>query len=53
MFLNEVKWIVKGSKHPVILYTDHQALLKTLKSEDATERIARWQLEGLRDGNYF
>lgn len=27
-----------------MLYTDHQALLKTLKSEDVTGRIARWQL---------
>ena len=27
-----------------MLYTDHQALLKVLKSEDVTGRIARWQL---------
>lgn len=27
-----------------MLYTDHQALLKVLKSEDATGRIVRWQL---------
>lgn len=42
--LAEVRWIVKGSKFPVILYTDHQALLKVLKSEDVTGRISRWQL---------
>lgn len=42
--LAEVRWIVKGSKYPLILYTDHQALLKLLRSEDATGRIARWQL---------
>ena len=27
-----------------MLYTDHQALLKVLKSEDVTSRISRWQL---------
>ena len=27
-----------------MLYTDHQALLKCLKIEDATGRLARWQL---------
>ena len=27
-----------------MLYTDHQALLKCLKSEDTAGRIARWQL---------
>ena len=42
--LGEVRWIVKGSKYPVVLYTDHQALLKVLKSEDVTGRISRWQL---------
>ncbi|KAF6232615.1 hypothetical protein HO173_009283 [Letharia columbiana] len=26
-----------------MLYTDHQALLKVLKSEDVTGRISRWQ----------
>ena len=42
--LEEFRWLVKGSVHPVKLYTDHQALLKTLKSEDSTGRIAQWQL---------
>lgn len=42
--LAEVRWIVKGSKVPIMLYTDHQALLKTLQSKDATGRISRWQL---------
>ena len=27
-----------------MLYTDHQALLKVLESEDITGRISRWQL---------
>ena len=27
-----------------MLYTDHQALLKCLKIEDATGRLARWHL---------
>ena len=27
-----------------MLYTDYQALLKCLKSEDSTGRLARWQL---------
>ena len=27
-----------------MLYTDHQTLLKYLKSEDSTGRLARWQL---------
>ena len=39
--LDEVLWIVKGSKYPVMLYTDHQALLKVLKSKDITGRISR------------
>ena len=27
-----------------MLYTDHQALLKCLKSEDSTRRLVQWQL---------
>ena len=42
--LDEVRWIVKDSKYPVMLYTDYQALLKVLKSKDITGRILRWQL---------
>ena len=42
--LNECRWLVKGNEFPVMLYTDHQALLKALRSEDATGRLARWQL---------
>jgi len=36
--------VVKGSKFPLKLYTDHAALLSTLKSENAHGRISRWQL---------
>ena len=42
--LAEVRWLVKGPEYPIMLYTDHQALLKCLKSEDSTGRLARWQL---------
>ena len=42
--LSECRWLVKGPKYPIMLYTDHQALLKCLKSEDSTGRLARWQL---------
>ena len=42
--LAECRWLVKGLKNPIILYTDHQALLKCLKSEDNTGRLARWHL---------
>ena len=42
--LAEIRWLVQGSRYPVKLYTDHQVLLKILKSEDATGRISRWQL---------
>ena len=42
--LAECRWLVKGPKYLVMLYTDHQALLKCLKSEDSTGRLARWQL---------
>lgn len=34
--LKEVHWLVKESEFTVKLYTDHQALLETLRSEDAT-----------------
>lgn len=40
--LKELQWLVKDSAYSVKLYTDHQTLLKTLKSEDLTEQIARW-----------
>ena len=42
--LKETRWLVLGSPYPVMLYTDHSALLRCLKSEDVTGRIARWQL---------
>ena len=42
--LAEIRWLVQGSKLPIKLYTDHQALLKCLQSEDMTGRLARWQL---------
>ena len=42
--LGECRWLVKGNNFPIMLYTDHQALLKCLKSEESTGRLARWQL---------
>lgn len=42
--LEEVQWLVKRSEFPVKLYKDQQALLRTLRSEDATGWIARWHL---------
>lgn len=45
-----MRWLVCGSPLPVKLYTDHQALLKVLRSNDAQGRIARWQV---RFGRYW
>lgn len=43
--LEEVRWLIQGSKYPVKLYTDHYALLKVFNSDDdSCGRIARWQL---------
>ena len=33
--------LVQGSGYPIKLYTDHQSLIKCLRSEDTTGRIAR------------
>lgn len=43
--LAEVRWMVIASPHPVILYTDHEALktLLTCADNDAHGRIAKWQ----------
>lgn len=42
--LNEVRWLVIGSRYPIKIYTDHQALVSILKGDDARGRIVRWQL---------
>ena len=42
--LDECRWLVMGSPYPVKLYTDHSALLTTLRADAATGRLARWQL---------
>ncbi|RPA71000.1 DNA/RNA polymerase, partial [Ascobolus immersus RN42] len=41
--LEEARLLILGSSHPTFLYTDHQALVKMLTSEDTRGRIARWQ----------
>ncbi|KAJ5716349.1 hypothetical protein N7493_008260 [Penicillium malachiteum] len=42
--LEEVRWLVKGSQCPVMLYTDHIALKGILgENPDLTGRMARWQ----------
>lgn len=43
--LEEVRWLVVGSPHPVKLYTDHQALVSILKGDDARGRLVRWQFQ--------
>jgi hypothetical protein len=41
--LAQVKWLVIGSLYPVMVYTDHSALLTALKGgPDAYGRMARW-----------
>jgi len=42
--LEEVRWLILGSRFPTIIYTDHQALVSLLKKDDAYGRIARWQV---------
>ena len=42
--LKETQWLIKESRYPVKLYTDHQALKKILWKDDSHECIARWQL---------
>ena len=43
--LQEVQWLVHGSQFPVIVYTDHSALIHLLKHDNAHGRMARWQLK--------
>src|SRR5437588_9448848 len=43
--LEEVRWLVLGSDHPTLVYTDHSALIPLLKSDDAHGRMARSQLK--------
>ena len=42
--LEESRWLVLGAKHPIKVYTDHQALMTTLRADTSSSRIARWQL---------
>lgn len=41
--LEEVRHLVLGSKHPVMLYTDHSALTSLLCGDATKGRIATWQ----------
>jgi len=41
--LQEVSWLVQGSAYPVLVYTDHSALIYLLRHDDAHGKIARWQ----------
>ena len=43
--LQEVRWLVHGSQFPVIVYTNHSALIHLLKHDDAHGKMARWQLK--------
>lgn len=43
--LEEVRWLVIGSKYLVIVYTDHEALVSILnKGDTAKGRIVGWQI---------
>ena len=42
--LTEIKWLVQSFQYSIKLYTNHSALTKCLKSENTTDKIARWQL---------
>jgi hypothetical protein len=37
--------MVQGSQHPIMVHTDHQALVSVLKSDDAHGRISRWAMK--------
>ena len=39
----QVSWLVQGSAHPVLVYTDHSALIHLMKGDDAHGKITRWQ----------
>lgn len=41
--LEETSWLTQGTQHPVLAYTDHQALIGIFKGE-LKDRLARWQL---------
>ena len=41
--LKEVDWLVQGSAYPVLVYTDHSALIHLLKGDDVHGKIARWR----------
>ena len=43
--LQEVRWLVLGSRYAVLVYTDHSALIHLLKHDDTHGRMARWQLK--------
>lgn len=40
--LEESRWLVFGAKYPVLVHTDHQALVTALRGEPPG-RIAGWQ----------
>ena len=42
--LTKVRWLVQSSQYSIKLYTNHSTLTKCLKSENTTDKIARWQL---------
>lgn len=41
--MEETKWLFQGNPHKLKWYTDHQALIHVLNSDDAHGRLARWQ----------
>lgn len=43
--LEETRWLIKGSQHDTILYTDHSSLKHVFgERSDATGRLARWNM---------
>jgi len=42
--LEEVRWLVLGSRFQTKVYTDHEALISLLRKHNAYGRIARWQV---------
>ncbi|RDW59800.1 hypothetical protein BP6252_12887 [Coleophoma cylindrospora] len=41
--LQDLRWLIIGSRFPIIVYTDHRAVLSVMKGPDAHGRISRWQ----------
>ena len=37
--LAEIRWLVMGSPHPVLVYTDHSALQTVLSTIEPSERV--------------